>query len=324
MFSGNWRAFIAVGGFLAAFSVASVVLAQGANPEANQPEEIVSQEPPIGEEEDGIGAPEGEAEPSQDGAPARDPLVIEIGIEAAPGDQEAGEDGGQADPAGNEIAQADLDAQQKMALASLAQAAFTLVALFLIWRTLEATKKALVAANNTLVEAKRTTEAAKKSTEVTEKTAMLQLRAYVGVARGVLQGWDDGFPRVAVYFKNYGQTPAIDVQLASRLVVSEPPDGEDLTIDEADETKWPMRNYGPIQPTQELEVPHVIPGEWRGKAEFLMGENPRAKIYIYGLVRYMAFEFEMRGTAFCLELNTISGVPGAKTRPSERGVNNST
>ncbi|MDA1132546.1 MAG: hypothetical protein O2905_04910 [Proteobacteria bacterium] len=115
----------------------------------------------------------------------------------------------------DQVQEADLDAQQKTAWAAIFQAVFTLVALYLIWRT-------LVATNKTLSEAKEATRAANKTAKEAERQANIAERAFKDAERPIIAldlsqariipnpGDGDMYnPNVTIEVWNFGKRPAI-------------------------------------------------------------------------------------------------------------------
>lgn len=108
----------------------------------------------------------------------------------------------------------DLNAQEEMAgwaremfWTSAATVVLTAVGVILIWRTLKATRDAVK-------EAEKATVAAQEAVNVTHEIGGRQLRAYLGFIGIESQlAPNEAFVRVAVNFKNTGQTPARRVRI---------------------------------------------------------------------------------------------------------------
>lgn len=107
------------------------------------------------------------------------------------------------------------------------QLAATIVGLFFVRRTLDATWEAVD-------DTSRATRAMERQNEITEDTARRQLRAYVIPKDAAVQGLSPGNAPVFVFqLHNSGQTPAYEVRYVASV---------DFTIEEAD--SYPIRFRG--------------------------------------------------------------------------------
>ena len=96
-----------------------------------------------------------------------------------------------------------------MFFAALLGTILTGAGVFLIWRTLEATKRAAVAAEGAVTEAKNATKAAQEAVNVTRDIGRAQVRAYVTIKSAAIYfGGDDGGPFIQIVAANSGQSPA--------------------------------------------------------------------------------------------------------------------
>lgn len=124
----------------------------------------------------------------------------------------------------------DLQAQQDsadaafwMAWISFATLTATLVALWFVKGTLDATREAVK-------DTSEATDAMRKANELAEDTAKRQLRAYVGVQSITIENVVMGLkPSAHIIAKNFGQTPADKFDLISYLALW-PPDSENFLV----------------------------------------------------------------------------------------------
>lgn len=160
----------------------------------------------------------------------------------------------------------------------------------------------------TFWETLRTARAAEDAVRIADKTAERQLRAYVGVEYVSIFDTREGqTPTVSIAYKNFGQTPAVKIQLRSAYAISGPglPDFDDLP----DLQGWNL----PLNPNHEAHTLNKIdPEAWRHGRSAL--EMHTKTFYLYGRINYLdAFDRE-RSTKFRYEMQVsddgiVDGTP---------------
>lgn len=212
----------------------------------------------------------------------------------------------QADPyakADQKRGDSDLKAQQEMArwafwmfIAAAASVFLTGVGVFLIWRTLKATR-------DTLKEARRTTDTAIKAAETAEFTNKIaeatvdetrvsnerQLRAYVHVANASMDASSN--PIIRFTIKNHGQTPAKNLSVIIRTVIQKSIDEREELSDTPDGTEYGPRLLAPKAET-------TIPIECSDYLVHRRFKNSDKRIYLYGRIVYKDTFDKMRFTQF--------------------------
>ena len=112
-------------------------------------------------------------------------------------------------------------------------------------------------------------------------TAIRQLRAYVCIATGIVKFRMPNLPEAQIHIKNYGQTPAYDVQMWISTWIEEFP----LKVTLPTPQKGFNMSAAILAPN---EAPHVLIAEHDpvlAESVPLLG-TPKGTIYIYGEIQY--------------------------------------
>lgn len=198
----------------------------------------------------------------------------------------------------NEREESDLQAQWQMARwaenmfwIALGSLALTVVGIFLLWRTLHYTKKAVE-------EAGAATKAANAAVEVTNMAAQAQLRAYVcnnGAVIGKAPRNKDKFS-VVVELKNTGVTPAYDLISWADIAYLEYPLESSLRIH-----CLMHPNRGVLAPGG---ISVIVPTHKRlTEPEQQLIRDDKMALYLFGEVHYRDGFAHQRMTQFRLRLH---------------------
>ncbi len=182
------------------------------------------------------------------------------------------------EPVAEELAERNLQTQQWVAYAAIAQAVLTLIAIFLIWRTLLATKDAVK-------EAARASEAAVNTVADMQRAE----RAYVTISHkppGLDLQFADGHAKVVIEVKNFGRTPATVTAVHLEL------------------QRFEDENPPPDQPVYCPDKLHSKSGSFlvtngsffRGQILPIPGGDKRGDLWLFGYVDYVdVFDQRHRG-----------------------------
>jgi hypothetical protein len=139
--------------------------------------------------------------------------------------------------------------------------------------------------------AQRAADAAVVNTEIAQKSMVYAQRAYVSIESiSILTGTiaREGF---FFYVKNFGATPANDVQIFVAVEVSEKPSTQDI-----DSVKWIQ--IGLLAPqgrvSQTIHIADPMTPEQR-----IALQQGKSKFYCSGVIRYKDIFGEARQTKFC-------------------------
>lgn len=180
----------------------------------------------------------------------------------------------------SERSEYDLNAQEQMAYwaklmfwATAIMAMVTVVGVWFVKRTLEATLEAVE-------DTSEATEAMREANEIARDTTRRQLRAYILPARSNFT-LKDGIPSAVIDIENFGQTPALNVQSWVHFWVENFPLQKALPSPPDDF----MMSRGYIGPGNHSEFSHA---RKMPISEFLLDEirSGRAALYFYGNTRY--------------------------------------
>lgn len=227
--------------------------------------------------------------------------------------------------------EADLKAQQDMAIwaermfwATFAAVVVSLLGLALIGRTLHHTRRAADYAKDMVDEAKATTNATLKIINQEQTNAQRQLRAYVGVETiSLCNGINPSLtidpiaspPGTAttnllrIMCKNFGQTPANNVmvfgywitiqhgiRLAPEYFKTLPPDFVDINAKRTSVSRFILENGK----SHQVDISIWDPSPW------VMTMNSGANLYVFGHIYYRdAFSISWR-TRFCYQWQSQS------------------
>jgi hypothetical protein len=136
---------------------------------------------------------------------------------------------------------------------------------------------------------------ARDTLQTMQDTAERQLRAYVGVSQFSISKVETGAPEAVVHIKNFGQTPAYNMQTWIHMWI----------------TRHPLRIILPVAPESLLkstailhpgcEVVHFMPKEPAVKPEHIASlGTPEGTIYVYGEITYRDAFKNPRTTKFRL------------------------
>lgn len=254
----NWLCYAALGGCLAAFLGVYVGLAQ----EAQSPREAPAQsEQPT--------AKDAEPEPSPQAAPAKK--------EKTPADPKQ-----PASKSPDYYPKADLAAQERMAFSTEElvvlterQNVITAIEAGLLGITIFFTAWASIAAA-------RAAKAADRAVEVTEDTARRQLRAYVMPSKTTLLFREDRCLEVVLHIENAGQTPASDLIVLTRLLVTPTHETVDFSALAKEKTPFSRTSIGPrVVTTINNSTPVPL-----ADAYVLQIEKGGVIVYCWGTIHY--------------------------------------
>jgi hypothetical protein len=167
-------------------------------------------------------------------------------------------------------------------------------------------------ATETAAEAtKVSAEAVLAQTDLLRDTAQRQLRAYVCQSAGMLKFYGTNLFEAQVTIKNFGQTPAYDVQQWMHISIGEHP----LRVALPDPPQDLQVSVGIIPPT----VEHWMVGQMNAGTsapELVLG-TPRRTVYVRGRIRYRDAFGERRQTDYRL---IFGGPEGARRRLDAEGA----
>ncbi len=155
-----------------------------------------------------------------------------------------------------------------------------------------------------LVEMRKSADAARDYARIASDTAQRQLRAYVNVDSAAIDLTHPAAPKATVVFKNFGHTPAYDVQIWIHMWIEVHPLAIDLPTPPAN-FRMGKDILAPGRPriSQITKYPPVSP-----EAVPLLG-TPQGTIYVYGEVRYRDAFGNDRWTKYRLIWGGPEGVP---------------
>lgn len=248
-------------------------------------------------------ARQGEQQASRNAQPTGAP-ISQGGIQPGPCDAVSGNTEENPNCRGYQRAEQDLSAQQEMATfagrlvwLTFAQLVATLGGMWLLWKSIELNRGATRAATRAVAVSRLARSDAQRHGE-------MGLRAYVGAVGGRLYG--TGLRRIEFQFKNFGQTPAYDVQIEYGIKSA-----PTMVEVEADRT----RDLAPINPGQQIEYPMFINDEhWETAAD----PNAAHILWVVGSISYTTFG-SRKVTLFRHVLDTTGGTDGAGTRSVKSG-----
>ena len=182
-----------------------------------------------------------------------------------------------------------------LVVVGIGQALLFFIQLRFMRRGMDDAKTAADAAKEAADAAKIQAGIARDTLQTMQDTAERQLRAYVGVSKSGISKVETGAPEAVVHIKNFGQTPAYDVQTWIHIWIEEHPLKFMLPVAPASLLKASMILY----PGSELM--HFMPKEPPVGAEniHLLG-TPQGTIYVYGAISYRDAFNKVRTTKFRL------------------------
>jgi hypothetical protein len=166
-------------------------------------------------------------------------------------------------------------------------------------------KDTLVETRNLISQNERTIKAAERSIQIAEKSMILAQRAWVTVTHGHIIQPATIDPTFELKITNSGNTPATQVQISARAQVrqNEPSDIDVIEISEA------SAEIGIIAPKE--HVLRFVPTEQSisvDEKEWL--QIMTARLYCWGIIRYVDIFDQERFTRFCFRQRTEPGTFG--------------